>query len=174
VILTWTESGCCSVHAAGWEPGAKHPTFQTTLRRVGTLVDSADKYRLPLLNKKMNFNSLTLAGRLTRDPELRNLPSGTTVCNCGIAVNRRFKGSDGTQREETLFVDFEIFGKRGEAFKRYHFKGDPAFIDGYLKLETWDDKITGAKRSKHVMAVENWEFADSKNSPNHEPTGEEY
>ncbi len=106
-----------------------------------------------------SFNKVILMGNLTRDPELRFTPSQMAICKVGLAVNRRFKdGQTGEWREEPTFVDVTIFGKRGEAFERYHKKGQSAFLEGELRLDTWDDKNTGAKRSKLYVVAENWEF----------------
>ena len=109
-----------------------------------------------------NYNKVLLMGRLTRDPELKWTKSQLAVCNIGLAVNRRFKdGQSGEWREETTFVDVTIFGKRGEAFSEYHQKGSSAFIEGSLRLDQWDDKNTGQKRSKLYVVADNWEFVGS-------------
>lgn len=111
----------------------------------------------------MNVNITILAGRLTRDCETRYANSGTAIGSTGIAVNRKFQ-SDGQSKEEVLFVDLKLFGKTAENFAKFHRKGSAAFVRGRLTLEQWDDKNTGAKRSKHVVVVEAWEFAESKGS----------
>lgn len=106
-----------------------------------------------------SFNKVILMGNLTRDPELRYTNSEVAICKIGLAVNRRFKDSQsGEWREEPTFIDVTIFGKRGEAFSRYHKKGASAFIEGSLRLDTWDDKQTGAKRSKLYVVADDWEF----------------
>ncbi len=106
-----------------------------------------------------SFNKVILMGNLTRDPELRYTQNNVAICKLGLAVNRRFKdGQTGEWREEPTFVDVTIFGKRGEAFEKYHRKGASAFLEGELRLDTWDDKNTGAKRSKLYVVAENWEF----------------
>jgi single-strand DNA-binding protein len=106
-----------------------------------------------------SFNKVILMGNLTRDPELRFTQSNMAICKIGLAVNRRFKDSKTDEwREEATFVDVTIFGKRGEAFEKYHKKGQSAFVEGSLRLDTWDDKNTGAKRSKLYVVGDNWEF----------------
>jgi len=106
-----------------------------------------------------SFNKVILMGNLTRDPELRFTQSNMAVCKVGLAVNRRFKdGQTGEWREEPTFVDITIFGKRGEAFEKYHRKGASAFVEGSLRFDTWDDKNTGQKRSKLYVVADNWEF----------------
>ncbi len=106
-----------------------------------------------------NFNRVILMGNLTRDPEVRFTNTGMAVCKIGLAVNRRFKDSQTDQwREEPTFVDVTIFGKRGEAFAKFHTKGKPAFVEGELRLDTWEDKNGGGKRSKLYVVGNNWEF----------------
>lgn len=106
-----------------------------------------------------NYNKVILMGNLTRDPELRYTNSQMAVCQIGLAVNRRYKDSQsGEWKEAPTFVDVTIFGARGEAFSRYHSKGKPAFVEGSLRMDTWDDKNTGQKRSKLYVVADNWEF----------------
>ena len=105
-----------------------------------------------------SFNRVILMGNLTRDPELRYTQSNMPICKIGLAVNRRFKdGQSGEWREEPTFVDVTIFGKRGEAFAKYHQKGKPAFIEGELRLDTWQDQ-QGQKRSKLYVVGNEWQF----------------
>lgn len=110
-----------------------------------------------------SFNKVILMGNLTRDPELRYTQSKMAVCKVGLAVNRRVKDGQTDQwREEPTFVDVTIFGKRGEAFEKFHKKGASAFIDGELRYDQWDDKESGQKRSKLYVVANNWEFVGSK------------
>ncbi len=110
-----------------------------------------------------SYNKVILMGNLTRDPELRFTPSNMAVCKVGLAVNRRFKDSQtGEWREEPTFVDVTIFGKRGEAFEKYHRKGATAFFEGSLRLDTWEDKNGGGKRSKLYVVADTWEFVGSR------------
>jgi single-strand DNA-binding protein len=106
-----------------------------------------------------SFNKVILMGNLTRDPEIRFTQNQMAICKVGLAVNRRFKDSQTDEwREEPTFVDVTIFGKRGEAFEKYHRKGASAFLEGELRLDTWEDKNSGAKRSKLYVVANNWEF----------------
>ncbi len=106
-----------------------------------------------------SYNKVILMGNLTRKPELRYTQNGMAICKFGLAVNRRFKDSaSGEWREEPTFVDITIFGKRGEAFEKYHDKGRPAFVEGELRFDTWEDRESGQKRSKLYVVAENWEF----------------
>ena len=106
-----------------------------------------------------SFNKVILMGNLTRDPELRYTPSNMPICKFGLAVNRRFKdGQSGEWKEEPTFVDVTIFGSRAEPFAKYHTKGKQAFIEGTLRMDTWEDKNGGGKRSKLYVVADTWEF----------------
>jgi single-strand DNA-binding protein len=106
------------------------------------------------------MNSVQLLGRLTRDPELKNLPSGTAVVNIGVACNRRWKDQDGEKKEETTFVDCECFGKTAELINQYFEKGKEILIQGRLKLDKWQDS-NGDNRSKLKVVVEEFHFVGS-------------
>lgn len=105
-----------------------------------------------------NFNKVYLIGNLTRDPELRVTPKGTSICQFGIAVNRQFKDESGAMRDDTTFVDIEAWGKQGETISKYCTKGRPLFIEGRLKLDQWEDKASGQKRSKLKVVLEGFQF----------------
>ena len=107
-----------------------------------------------------NFNQLILMGNLTRDTELSYTPGQTAVCEFGLAVNRTFKKSDGSQGEEILFVDCKIYGSRAETVNKYFSKGDMIFVVGRLAFEQWEKD--GVKHSKHRMKVESFEFVGRK------------
>ncbi len=104
-----------------------------------------------------NYNKVILIGNLTRDPEMRYLPSQTPVVEIGLAVNRRWKGQDGQQREETCFIDCVSFGKQAEVLNQYMAKGRPIMIEGRLQLDTWEAK-DGSKRVKHKVVIEQFQF----------------
>lgn len=108
-----------------------------------------------------NFNKVILMGNLTRDPELRYTPKGTAIARLGIAVNRRWTSESGDQREETTFVDVDAFGRQAETLGQYMKKGRPIFIEGRLRLDSWDDKQTGQKRTKLNVVLESFQFLDS-------------
>lgn len=110
-----------------------------------------------------NFNKVILAGNLTRDPELRYTPKGTAVAKLGLAVNRSWTTETGEKREEATFVDVDAFGKQAEVISQYLRKGRSLLVEGRLRLETWDDKQTGAKRSKLGVVLESFSFLDSGN-----------
>src|ERR1700729_1931486 len=105
-----------------------------------------------------SFNKVMLMGNLTRDPQLKYLPSQTAVAEFGIACNRKFRTAQGEDREEVTFVDVSAFGKTGELINQYFTKGKPIFIEGRLKYDQWEDKQGGGKRSKLTVVVENFQF----------------
>lgn len=109
----------------------------------------------------MNFNRVILGGRLTRKPEVRFTPGGLAIAKVGLAVNRRYKQGD-EWKEEATFIDVTIFGKRGEAFAQHHDRGDAAFIEGELRLDQWEDKQSGQKRSKLYVVGNEWQFVGGK------------
>ena len=108
-----------------------------------------------------NYNKVLLMGNLTRDVELKQTAGNQSVAEIGLAVNRRFKDRDGNDREETTFVDCEAWGRTAEVMAQYLAKGRPVFIEGRLKLDSWQDQ-SGNKRSKMRVVVEGFQFIDSK------------
>jgi single-strand DNA-binding protein len=110
-----------------------------------------------------NFNKVILAGNMTRDPELRYTPKGTAIAKFGLAINRNWTGEDGQKREEVTFVDVDAFGKQAEVIGQYLRKGRPILVEGRLKLDQWDDKQSGQKRSRLGVVLESFSFLDSGN-----------
>jgi len=117
------------------------------------------------------FNKVILIGNLTRDVELRYLPSGQALAKCGIATNRRFKDSSGMQKDETMFIDFTVWGRSAEIANQYLRKGSKVLIEGRLTLEQWTDQ-NGQKRSKHSITVENLKMLDRRSD--NEPAATSY
>ena len=108
-----------------------------------------------------SFNKVILLGNLTRDPELSYTPSQTAVCQFGMAMNRKWKGADGAEKEETCFVDCVIFGKRADVIQKYCKKGNPLFVEGYLKFDSWVAQ-DGSKRSKLKVVVGDFQFVGTQ------------
>lgn len=108
-----------------------------------------------------SFNRVILLGNLTRDPELRYIPSGTAVTEVGLAVNDRRKGANGEWIEETTFVDVTLWGRTAEIATEYLSKGSPVLIEGRLKLDSWQDK-EGQKRSKLKVIGERMQMVGAK------------
>ena len=104
-----------------------------------------------------NFNKVMLMGNLTRDPQLSYTPSQTPVVDFGLATNRRWTGQDGSQREETCFVDCRAFGRQAENINKYLSKGRLVFVEGTLTFDTWTAQ-DGTKRSRHKVTVQNVQF----------------
>jgi single-strand DNA-binding protein len=105
-----------------------------------------------------SYNKVLLMGNLTRDPEVRYTPKGTAVATLGLAVNRVYTTDAGEQKEEVTFVDIEVWGRQAETAGEYLSKGRPVFVEGRLKLDSWDDKETGQKRSKLKVVGERVQF----------------
>ena len=108
-----------------------------------------------------SFNRVILAGNLTRDPELRYTPKGLAISKIGLAVNRTWKNEAGETKEEVTFVDVDSFGRQAEVIAQYFKKGSPILVEGRLRLDQWDDKQTGQKRSKLGVVLEGFSFLDS-------------
>ncbi len=108
-----------------------------------------------------SFNKVILVGNLTRDPELRYTPKGTAIAKVGLAVNRKWRNEAGETKEEVTFVDVDVFGKTAENVGQYMRKGRPILIEGRLRLDQWDDKQTGQKRSKLGVVAEIVQFLGS-------------
>jgi len=94
-----------------------------------------------------SFNRVILVGNLTRDPEIRYIPSGSAVADVGLAVNDRRKNANGEWIEDTTFVDVVLWGRTAEVAGEYLSKGSPVLIEGRLKLDSWETQ-DGQKRSK--------------------------
>lgn len=104
-----------------------------------------------------NFNKVLLMGNLTRDPELRYTPSGSAVADFGVAVNRKWTGQNGEKKEEACFVDCQAWTRSAEVISEYCKKGSAIFIEGRLKLDSWEGR-DGQKHSRLRVVVENFQF----------------
>lgn len=111
-----------------------------------------------------HLNKVLLLGNLTREPELRATPKGLSVAQFGLAVNRLYKSDDGEPREETTFVELEAWGRQAEAISRYLNKGSMCLVEGRLRLDTWEEKNTGEKRSRLRVVVESVQFLDRRSA----------
>jgi single-strand DNA-binding protein len=108
-----------------------------------------------------SFNRVILLGNLTRDIELRYLQSGMAVADVGLAVNDRRKGQNGEWIEEVTFIDVTVWGRTAEVMSEYLSKGSPVFIEGRLKLDTWEGQ-DGQKRSKLKVICEKMQLIGAK------------
>jgi single-strand DNA-binding protein len=102
------------------------------------------------------FNKVILMGNLTRDPEVRSTPSGQSVANFTLAVNRTWRGADGSNQESVSYIDCVAWGKTGEVIAQYIQKGRALLVSGRLDQRSWDQD--GQKRSKIEVIVEDFNF----------------
>lgn len=110
-----------------------------------------------------NLNKVMIIGNLTADPEVRTTPSGTSLTELRLAVNRTIGGQNGSERrEETTFLDVTCWGRIGEIAAQYLAKGRPVFIEGRLQMDSWEDKQTGQKRSRIRIIAENMQLLGSR------------
>lgn len=110
-----------------------------------------------------SFNKVILVGNLTRDPELRYTPKGMAIAKIGLAVNRVWRNEAGESKEDVTFVDVDAFGRQAETLAQYMKKGSPLLVEGRLKLDQWDDKQTGQKRSRLGVVLEGFQFLGGGN-----------
>lgn len=106
----------------------------------------------------MNINKVMVYGNLTRDPELRQLPSGTNIATLGIATNRYYNNQQGERQEEVEFHNVVLFGRLADLAQQYLTRGGGVFIEGRLRTSSWDDKETGQKRYRTEIIGEQMQF----------------
>ena len=107
------------------------------------------------------YNKVVMIGNLTRDIELRYLPSGSAVAKSAIATSYKYKSATGEQKDEVCFLDFTIFGKTGEVANQYLKKGSKVLLEGRLVFEQWTTQ-SGESRSRHILRVDEMKMLDSK------------
>ena len=108
-----------------------------------------------------NINRVTIVGRLTRDPELAHLPSGTAVLKLGVAVNGRQKDEGGNWIDKPNFFDVKVFGNQADALNNHLAKGRRVGVDGRLDWSSWEAQ-DGSKRSKVEIVAQSVQFLDSR------------
>jgi single-strand DNA-binding protein len=122
-----------------------------------------------------SYNRVILMGNLTRDPDLRYIPSGTAVCDLGLAVNERRKDASGEWTEHAIFVDVTVWAKTAETAGEYLTKGSPILIEGRLNLDTWEKD--GQKRTRLKVTGERMQMLGQKGGgrkePDQQPASEE-
>lgn len=119
-----------------------------------------------------SLNRVFLIGNLTRNTEIRYTPSGSAVCEFGIAVNRRFVQANGAEKDETCFIDIVVWGKQAENANRYLQKGSSVFIEGRLVYDQWEEKETQKKRSRLRVNAERVQFLDRRDDARSAAPGE--
>ena len=110
-----------------------------------------------------SLNKVMLMGNLTRDPELRRIPSGVAVVTLGLAMNESFKGKNGETNEKTIFVDVDVWDRQAENCEKYLSKGRPILVEGRLQMDEWADKESGQKRSKMKVRADRVHFLGGGN-----------
>lgn len=108
-----------------------------------------------------SFNEVNLLGNITKDPDLRYTDKGVPVVNAVLAVNRSFE-SGGERKEETAFVEFQVWGRLAEVLAEKVGRGHTLFLHGRLQTHSWDDKTTGKKRSRLTVVAESIQFLERK------------
>ena len=111
-----------------------------------------------------DLNKVFLMGNLTFDPELRRTPNGSAVSELRMATTRRWSGRDGERREETLFIDVTVWERQAENCCQFLRKGSLIHVEGSLRMDTWEDKNTGEKRSKIRVHADRVQFLDTRRS----------
>lgn len=106
----------------------------------------------------MYLNRVTLFGNLTRDPELRTLPSGSYVATFALATNRTYKDKNGAKQEDVQFHNVVVFARQAEVLAQYARKGSSLYVEGRLQTRSWDDKADGTKKYRTEVVVENFQF----------------
>jgi single-strand DNA-binding protein len=112
-----------------------------------------------------SLNKVFLMGNLTRDPELRYIPSGTAVANFTLAINRPYKDSSGEKKEEVSFIKIVVWGRMAEICGEYLTKGRPVLVEGRLKSRSWETE-DGQKRSALDVVASNVQFLGSRSDRN--------
>lgn len=107
------------------------------------------------------FNQVIMVGNLTRDIELRYLPSGAAVAKSAIATTYKYKSATGEQKDEVCFLDFNMFGRSAEIANQYLKKGSKVLLTGRLVFEQWASQ-DGTSRSRHALRVDEMKMLDSK------------
>ena len=109
-----------------------------------------------------SLNKIYLIGNLTRNPDLRGTPGGASICELGLAVNRRYT-SNGQEKEEVVFIDVNAWGKIAESCHRNLSKGSQIMVEGRLTMDQWQDRNTGETRRKIIVTADNIQFLPSSN-----------
>ena len=116
------------------------------------------------------YNKVIMVGNLTRDIELRYLPSGAAIAKSAIATSYKFKSASGEQKDEVCFLDFNMFGRSAEVANQYLRKGSKVLLEGRLVFEQWTAQ-DGTNRNRHSLRVETMKMLDSKSDSMNNNTG---
>jgi single-strand DNA-binding protein len=121
-----------------------------------------------------DLNKVFLIGNLTFDPELRRTPSGTAVAELRLATTRSWPGRDGERREEKLFIDVTVWDRQAENCCEFLRKGSMIHVEGSLRMDSWEDKTTGEKRSKIRVQADRVQFLDTRRGESAGGADDEY
>ena len=111
-----------------------------------------------------SLNKVFLLGNLVRDPDLRGLPNGQSVCELRMAVSRRYTNGSGQDVEDTCFVDVVVWGKSAKNCKQYLAKGSQVMVEGRLQLDQWEDRNGGGMRSRLRVIAEQVQFMNRRSN----------
>ncbi|MBI5139231.1 single-stranded DNA-binding protein [Candidatus Nomurabacteria bacterium] len=106
----------------------------------------------------MYLNKAIIVGNLTRDPELRSLPSGIKVCSFSVATNRVWKDKNGVKQESADFHNIVVFGRQAETVAQYMKKGNSILVEGRIQTRSWDDKNSGEKKYRTEIVADRVQF----------------
>lgn len=120
----------------------------------------------------MYLNKVYLYGNLTRDPEMKSLPSGSKVTQFSLATNRVYKDQSGARQEQTEYHNIVVFGRQAETSAQYLKKGQGVLIEGRIQTRSWDDKTTGEKKYRTEIIADAVQFGPKGGAS--EPKGEGY
>ena len=109
-----------------------------------------------------SINKVMIIGNLTADPLMKFTPNGAAVTTFSIAVNKKWTDTSGNKQERVQYINCEAWNKPAEAINQYVTKGQPLYVEGKLRTETWDDKETGQKKSRVIIKVSEFQFIASK------------
>jgi single-strand DNA-binding protein len=109
-----------------------------------------------------SLNKVMLIGNVTRDPEVKFTPKGSAVADLGLAVNRIYTNQAGERVEEVTYVDVELWGRLAEIAGEYAKKGRPVFIEGRLRMDSWEDKQSGQKRTRLRVVADGLQLLGSR------------
>src|SRR3989304_10294462 len=112
----------------------------------------------------MYLNKAIIIGNLTRDPELRSLPSGVKVCSFALATNRVWKDKNGVRQESADYHNIVAFGRQAETVAQYMKKGSSMLIEGRIQTRSWEDKTSGEKKYRTEIVADRTQFGPKRGS----------
>ena len=121
----------------------------------------------------MYINKALLFGNLTRDPELRALPSGMNVCNFSVATNRVYRDRDVKKQEQADFHNVVVFGRQADTVAQYLKKGSSVFVEGRMQTRSWEDKASGEKKYRTEVVADRVQFGPRPSGARSTSSGQE-